>query len=135
MEIPESYRTLLKSKGPSVLSVITKDGSIQSSLVWSDLEGDLVSISMLNTAPKFKRLIKYKKATVLKADPTNEDHYITLRCSLVRVESDGAIEYLNKLTQRHYGKEKWYGDVVPDDDEEKKKEVVVYLIPEKLYYT
>ena len=135
MKIPEAYRELLKSKGPTVLSVLAKDGSVQSSLVWSDLQGGIISISMLNTAPKFKRLIKNKKATVLKADPENEDNYISLRCSLVRVESEGAIEYLDKLTQRHYGKEKWYGDVVPDDEEEKKKEVVVYLKPEKIYYT
>ena len=75
------------------------------------------------------------KATVLKVDPDNEDNYISLRCSLVRVESGKAIEHLDKLTQRHYGKQSWYGDVVADDNASKKDEVVVYLRPEKIYYT
>ena len=113
MEIPEAYRNLLRGKGPTVLSVVAKDGSVQSSLIWSDLEGDVISISMLNTAPKLKRLVRNKMATILKIDPKNEDNYVSIRCSLVRIESDGAIEHLNRLTLRHYGKEKWYGDVVP----------------------
>lgn len=89
---------------------------------------------MFNTAPKLKRLVRNNKATVVKSDPDNEDKYISLRCSLLRVDSEGAIEHLDKLTQRHYGKKYWYGDVVPDNDEEKQEEVVVYLRPEKIYY-
>ncbi|MGI9287719.1 MAG: hypothetical protein ACR2P1_20210 [Pseudomonadales bacterium] len=135
MEISKVYDKLLRGKGPTVLSVVAKDGSVQSSLVWSDLEGGVISINMLTTAPKLKRILRSKKATLLKADPENEDNYISVRCSLVRVESEGAIEHLNKLTKRHLGKEKWYGDVVPDNDEEKRDCVVVYLKPEKVYFT
>lgn len=135
MDIPDFYRNLLVGKGPTVLSVVTADGSIQSSLVWNDFKEGLVSISMSSTAPKLKRILKLKQATVIKVDPENEDHYISLRCSLVRVESDGAVEHLDKLTQRHYGKQHWYGDVVSSDDEEQANEVVVYLKPEKVYFT
>lgn len=135
MEISEAYINLLRSNGPTVFSVVAKDGSVQSSLVWSDFEGELISIPMSATAPKLKRLARNKKATVLKVDPSNEDIYISIRCSLVKVESEGAIDLLDKLTQRHLGKEKWYGDVVPDNEEEKRKEVVVYLKPEKIYCT
>lgn len=135
MQITEQYRTLLKGKGSSVLSVLTKDGSIQSFLVWSDIEEDLISINMLTTAPKIKRIVRTKKATVLKVDPDNEDNYISIRCSLVRVESVGAIEHLAKMTKRHYGKDKWYGDVVPAVDAEKNNDVIVYLKPEHIYIT
>ena len=54
---------------------------------------------------------------------------------LVRIESAGAIKHLNKLTQRHLGKEKWYGDVVPENEDEEKDEVVVYLRPDSVYFT
>lgn len=135
MEIPEVYSKLLRDKGPTVFSAVAKDGSVQSSLVWSDFEESVVSINMLAGSPKLKRLVRNKKATVLKVDPENEDNYISIRCSLVRVESEGAIEHLNKLTKRHLGNEKWYGEVAPDNDEEKKNEVVVYLKPEKVYFT
>lgn len=129
------YANLLRAKGPTVLSVVTGDDSIQSSLVWSDFEDDEISISMLVTAPKYKRILRSKKATILKVDPEDEDNYISIRCSLLRVETEGAIEYLDKLTQRHMGKEKWYGEVIPDNDEEKENEVVVYLKPEKIFFT
>ena len=135
MDIPEVYRDLLRGIGPTIFSVLAKDGSVQSSLVWSDLEDGLISISMSNTAPKLKSLVRNGKATILKVDPENEDNYISIRCSLVRVDSDGAIAHLDKLTHRHYGKEKWYGDVVPENDKEKESEVVVYLKPEKVYCT
>lgn len=118
-----------------MLSVVTQDGSVQSSLVWSDLEDGVVSINVLNTAPKLQAIVRNKRATVLKIDPENEGNYISIRCSLLRITSEGAIEHLNKLTQRHDGSEKWYGGVVPENEEEKKKCVIVYLKPERLYFT
>lgn len=129
------YRDLLRGLGPTVFSVVAKDGTVQSSLVWSDLEDGLISISMSSTAPKLNSLKRNRKATILKVDPDNEDYYVSIRCSLVRISSDGAIAHLDKLTLRHYGKENWYGDVVSKDDEEKENEVVVYLKPEKVYCT
>ena len=135
MEIPEIYCNLLRDKGPTILSVVAKDGSVQSSLVWSDFEDGVISINMLATAPKLKRIVRNEKATVLKVDPDDEDKYISIRCSLIRVESDGAIEHLDKLTQRHLGFKNWYGEVVPDNDEEKKYCVIAYLKPENVYFT
>ena len=135
MDIPEVYSDLLRGIGPTIFSVVAKDGTVQSSLVWSDLENGLISISMSNTAPKLKSLIRNGKATILKVDPENEDNYISIRCSLVRVDSDGAIAHLDKLTHRHSGKEKWYGDVVPENETEKENRVVVYIKPDKVYFT
>jgi hypothetical protein len=135
MEIPEAYCALLRGIGPTTFSVVAKDGSVQSSLVWSDLADGLISISMSNTAPKLESLVRNGKATILKVDPEDEGNYVSIRCSLVRVASDGAIAHLDKLTLRHSGKEKWYGGVVAENDEEKEREVIVYLKPEKVYCT
>jgi hypothetical protein len=135
MQIPEDYIKLLRDKGSTIFSVVAIDGTVQSSLVWSDYEDDVISINMSNNTPKYKRIMRNKKATVLKFDPKDEDKYISIRCSLLRVESEGAIAHLDKLTMRHLGKEKWYGDVVPDNDEDKKRSVIVYLKPDKIYFT
>jgi hypothetical protein len=125
----------LRGKGPTILSVLTRDGAVQSSLVWSELEHALISINMLTSAPKLKSIVRNKKATVLKVDPHNEDNYIAVRCSLAAVESHDAIAHLDRLTMRHMGKAKWYGEAVPDNDEEKADRVIVYLKPERLYFT
>ena len=135
MNIPEVYRDLLTGIGSTIFSVIAVDGSVQSSLVWSDFEDGVVSINMLNTTPKLKSLVRNGKATILKVDPENEDNYISIRCSLVRVDSDGAIAHLDKLTHRHSGKEKWYGDAVPENETEKENRVVVYIKADKVYFT
>ena len=135
MEIPESYSELLRGPSPTVLSVVAQDGSVQSSLVWSDYEAGTFSINMLRGAPKLNSLNRNRKATLLKIDPDDEDIYISIRCTLISVETHDAIAHLNKLTKRHMGKECWYGDVVPDNKEEKLKRVVVYLQAEKIYFT
>ncbi|MFK8048365.1 MAG: hypothetical protein AB8B81_08030 [Halioglobus sp.] len=135
MNIPNAYSELLTATGPTILSVVALDGSVQSSLVWSELEGGVISINMLNSAPKLKSLVRNGKATVLKIDPESEDNYISIRCSLLDVVSEGAIAHLDKLTLRHYGKQQWYGEVVPNNEDEKKARVIVYLKPEKVYCT
>jgi len=127
------YRDLLRGIGSSVFSVVAEDGSVQSSLVWSDLDNGVISVGMLNTAPKLKSLIRSGRATILKVDPEDEDNYVSIRCTLIEIVSDGAIEHIDKLTLRHYGKARWYGDVVSESDKNKDLEVVVYLKPEKLY--
>jgi len=127
------YRDLLRGIGSSVFSVVAEDGSVQSSLVWSDLDNGVISVGMLNTAPKLKSLIRSGRATILKVDPEDEDNYVSIRCTLIEIVSDGAIEHMDKLTLRHYGKARWYGDVVSESDKNKDLEVVVYLKPEKLY--
>ena len=133
MDIPEVYCELLRGIGYSVFSVVAEDGSVQSSLVWSDLENGVISIGMLNTAPKLKSLMRSGRATILKVDPEDEDNYVSIRCTLIEIVSDGAIELIDKLTLRHYGKARWYGDVVSESDKNKDLEVVIYLKPEKLY--
>lgn len=127
------YRDLLRGIGSSVFSVVAEDGSVQSSLVWSDLENGVISVGMLSTAPKLKNLKRSGRATILKVDPEDEDNYVSIRCTLIEIASDGAIEHIDKLTLRNYGKARWYGDVVSESDKNKDLEVVVYLKPEKLY--
>ena len=133
MDIPEVYCELLRGIGYSVFSVVAEDGSVQSSLVWSDLENGVISVGMINTAPKLKSLMRSGRATILKVDPKDENNYVSIRCTLIEIVSDGAIEHIDKLTLRHYGKARWYGDVVSESDKNKDLEVVIYLKPEKLY--
>ena len=135
MDIPDKYRDLLQAKGPTILSVLAKDRSIQSSLVWSDFEAGIISINMLGSAPKLKRIVNSAKATVLKIHADDEDSYICIRCSLLSMEKDGAIEHLNMLTRRHMGVESWYGNVVAENPIEQNDRCIVMLRPQKIYFT
>ena len=133
-EIPEFYQQLLCGPGPAVLSVTSKDGSIQSVLVWSDFDGQCIKLNMVSGSPKERSIVREAKATLLKAHPGNENLYISVRCQLQRIDSEGAIDHLNTITQRNMGVANWYGDVEPEDAPSKLKRVIIYLKPVRIYH-
>ncbi|MEH6549721.1 MAG: pyridoxamine 5'-phosphate oxidase family protein [Pseudomonadales bacterium] len=133
--VPDSYKALLSSAGFATLSVVSKDGSILSSLVWPDYDGEFIILSMLSGSPKEVSIRRQGKATLLMADANNEDLYISLRCELHEVTRVGVIEHLDAITQRNMGVDQWYGDVEPEDSASKEKEVLVYLKPVRIYHT
>ena len=135
ISIPDRYQTLLFPPGIVTLSVLSSDGSIQSSLVWSDFDESLVKINMLRDSPKERNIRRECKATVLAIDKESEDFYISLRCQLHKISSEGAIEHLNMLTQRNMGVPKWYGEVEPSDPAAEAGRTIVYLRPVRVYHT
>ncbi len=97
MNIPEFYQQLLSAPGVATLSVRSRDGSIQSTLVWTDFNGGFIKISMLAGSPKESSIRREKTATLLRSDPTNENMYISLRCELHEIRQTGAIEHLDMI--------------------------------------
>lgn len=134
-EIPAFYEKLLVSPGVSTLSVLSKDGSIQSTLVWADYDGECIKLNMLVDSPKEVSLRERKLATILKSDPDDENQYISLRCVLQAVEPSGAIEHLDEITRRNTNNPSWYGHIEPEDSPTRQRRVVVYLKPIRVYYT
>ena len=135
IKIPQFYKDLLTSAGSATLSVLAKDGSIQSTLVWPDYDGEYVKLNMLSGSPKEASIRREGKATLLMAHGSNENLYISLRCELHQVTKVNSIEHLNTITQRNMGLADWYGDVEPADSESKDRRVVVYLKPVRIYHT
>jgi len=135
IEIPQFYCELLSSAGAATLSVLSKDGSIQSTMVWPDYDGEFIKLNMVSGSPKQVSIKRDGKATLLASHSGNENLYISLRCELHEITPDGAIEHLNTLTQRNMGVTQWYGDVEPIDCESKNKRVLVYLRPVRIYHT
>ena len=135
MEIPEYFANLLQSPGPATLSVIAKDGHIQSSVVCPDFDCDCVKINLLLGSPKEKNIRKQGKASILVMHRTNENIYISLRCELIKITQDAAIEHLNKITQRNMNVNEWYGDVEQADAKDKARCAAAYLRPIHAYYT
>ena len=134
-EIPEFYKNLLVSPGVATLSVISADGSIQSTLVWPDFDGEFIKLNMTEGTPKEKSIQREKKATLLVSHSSNENLYISIRCELHKVTKDGALEHIDHITQRNMNAERWFGDVEPEDSDDKDKTVVVYLKPVRVYHT
>ena len=135
IEIPQFYRELLSSAGAATLSVLSKDGSIQSTLVWPDYDGEFIKLNMVSGSPKEASIRREGRATLLASHGTNENLYISVRCELHEISPVGVIEHLNAITQKNMGVAQWYGDVEPHGSESKQKRVLVYLKPVRIYHT
>ncbi|MFV8819804.1 pyridoxamine 5'-phosphate oxidase family protein [Haliea sp. E17] len=135
MEIPPFFAELLRSPGVATLSMLSSDGSIQSTLVWPDYDGEFIRINTLAGSPKEKNIRREGRATILLYDPQDSDVYITLRCELDRITRDSAIDHLDMLTRRNMNVDKWYGVVEPENAELEARRVVIYLRPVRLYHT
>lgn len=134
-EIPPFYAALLSSAGPATLSVLSKDGSIQSGLVWPDYDGEFIKLNMLRGSPKERSIVREGRATLLVAHRTNENMYISVRCELHEITAVGAIEHLDMLTQRNMGLAQWYGRVEAEGSESQHRRVLVFLRPVRVYHT
>ena len=135
MNIPEFYQQIITSPGSATLSVLSKDGSIQSTLVWPDYDGKFLKLNMLSGSPKEASIRREGRATILVSHRTNENLYISIRCELESIESEGALAHLDKITQRNMGVRSWYGEVEPADSESMSRRVIVYLKPVRIYHT
>ena len=133
--IPKIFQQLLTRPGSATFSVLGADGSIQSSLVWPDFDGELVKVNMVEGAPKLTNVRREGLATLLVFDPSDEDTYISLRCELANISGDGAIAHLDMLTMRNMNLASWYGDVEPADSPDRDKRVIVHLRPVRVYHT
>lgn len=129
MEIAKSHRYLLNKSGTACLSTLSRDGSIQSSLIWYDFAEGHIRVNTLLDSPKEKNIRRTKTATLLIADPENQNIYLTLRTSLRSIEREGAAEHLNLLTQRQMGVDRWYGGVEEEDRDAMERRVIIYLLP------
>ena len=135
VKIPGFFSRLLIGPGAATLSVLGKDGSIQSTLVWPDFDGELLKLNMLSGSAKAQSLNREHRATMLMASPSNENMYISLRCEVEKITGEGAIEHLNMLTERNLGLPRWYGHVEPEDCPSRHRRVIAYLKPVRLYHT
>ncbi|WP_317930220.1 hypothetical protein [Halioxenophilus sp. WMMB6] len=133
--IPDFYQKRLCGPGTATLSVLAKDGSIQSTLVWPDFDGTYLKLNMLAGSPKETNIRREGRATLLMADPADDNLYISLRCRLHKIERDHAIDHLNQITQRNMGVASWYGEVESADCPSQQRRVVVYLKPVHVYHT
>lgn len=131
--IPDSHLDLISAPGVAVLSTLSADQSIQSSLVWFDYEIDMFTINIVNGSVKAKNLARNPQATLLIMDRQNVDRYLSVRCEVSRLKTDDAIAHLNMLTRRNSDYDCWYGGAVDNDPQEASQRVIVCLQPLRVY--
>jgi len=124
---------LIQEAEVATLSALGKDGSILSTLVWFEFDGETFQVNTERGTAKEINISQRKVATLLITDPNSTDYYVTARCELDRIQTEGALTQLDRLTKRHMNVEHWYGDVVADDEESKARSIIIHLRPVRLF--
>jgi PPOX class probable F420-dependent enzyme len=110
--IPASHLDLLTRPICGVLTTMGGDGQPQSSLVWVDWDGACARVNTTLERQKGRNLAANPKVSLLVVDPDNPSRYLQLR-GQAELITEGALEYLDKLTRKYTRHPAFYGYVYP----------------------
>ena len=128
--IPDSHVDLLQSAVHGVLTTMMPDGMPQSSVVWTDYDGEYVLINTTLERQKGRNMRDNPRVTVLVIDPQNSARWVEVRGLVKELTTDGAEAHADKLTQRYcQGKHHFYGDIYPPEQKYKETRVIARIEP------
>lgn len=131
--VPHSHVDLLQAPVHGVLTTIMPDGAPQSSVVWTDYDGEYVLINTTLERQKGRNMQSNRRVTLLVIDPKNSSRWVEIRGSVKELTTDGAEAHADKLTQRYCpGKEFFYRDIYPPEQRDKETRVIARIEPVKV---
>ena len=130
--IPNTHRDLLVEPIHGVLSTMMPDGQPQSSIVWTDYDGNYVLINTTLERQKGRNMLANPKVALLVIDPQNVSRWIEIRGNVVEMSRESAETHADKLTQLYTGKQRFYGDIYPAEQKQKETRVIVKIEPIKV---
>lgn len=130
--IPDSHLYLFQGAFHAVLTTLMPDGTPQSSVVWTDFDGQYVLINTTLERQKGRNMLANPKVTLLVIDPKDSSCWIEVRGRVVEMTRDGMEAHADKLTRRYTTKQHFYGDIYPVEQKEKETRVIVKIEPVKV---
>lgn len=110
-----------------VLGTYKEDGSIQMTPVWFeyDEKENVFRFSTTGNRVKYKNLTRDPRCTFVIYDLENPYQYIQVRGKVTDYTREGGHDFIDKLTKRYMGKDKY-----PGDPERKEDRVTFTITPE-----
>lgn len=106
--IPDEYLDLLvKKKAFAHLATKCEDGSIQSTPVWVDFDGDNVLVNTARGRLKDKNLHERSQTAVSIHDPEDPYRYLEVRGEVVEETEDGAGDHIDKMAKKYLGEDEY----------------------------
>lgn len=103
--IAEKFHDLLSRPILCGLTTINPDGQPHSVPVWCDFDGEHVRVNAPSATKKARNLEVNSKLSLLVIDPQNSGHWIEIQGHVgeVRDDAHGALEHINKLSEKYTG--------------------------------
>ena len=131
--IPDSHLDLVQKPVHGVLTTIMPAGMPQSSIVWTDYDGEYILINTTLERQKGRNMRRNPKVTLLVIDPDNSSRWMEVRGIVRELTSTGAEAHADKLTQRYCrNKRHFCGDIYPTEQRQKENRVIVKIEPMKI---
>lgn len=99
-------RELLEQPNHAVISTLNQDGSILSTVVWIDAEGDAVAVNSARGRKWPANLERDPRVTLVVYESGNPYNYVEIR-GKASVTSEGADEHINALTKKYIGQDEY----------------------------
>ena len=130
ISIPDSHRDLVQQPVHGVLTTMMPDGMPQSSIVWTDYDGEYVLINTTLERQKGQNMQRNPKVTLLVIDPEDSSRWMEVRGLVRELTTEGAEEHADKLTQRYCPtKTYFYRDIYPPEQRQKETRVIAKIEP------
>ena len=114
--IPHSHVDLAECPRVAALTTLMPDGSPHTSVVWCDLDGDLLRVNTMRGFQKERNMRRDPRVTLLCYDPREPLRYLEIRAVVVDMTRDGADAHLDALAAKYVGRPvHYFGDVVPGE--------------------
>jgi PPOX class probable F420-dependent enzyme len=131
--IPASHRDLVDCPPVAALTTLGADGSPQTSVVWCDVDGDLVRVNTMRGFAKERNMRRDPRVTLLCYDPRRPLRYLEIRGRVVQMTEDGAAAHLDAIASRYAGRPvHYFGDVIPAEHAEAEHPVLCRIRPERV---
>jgi len=130
--IKDNYKDLLER--PIVVSLVTlmPDNQPQASPVWFDYDGSHIRVNTARGRQKDINMTERPQVTVLFVDPDNPYRYMEVRGTIDGVTEEGALDHINSLSDRYFGRPDFYAG---NPDRRGKEVRVIYKIkPDHVVY-
>ncbi|HET7421290.1 MAG TPA: TIGR03618 family F420-dependent PPOX class oxidoreductase [Candidatus Dormibacteraeota bacterium] len=128
IQLPVSHRDLLEKPVVAALTTLMPGGQPQTEPVWFSIDDGTVTFNTTRERQRGRNLERDGRATMLVVDPENENRWIEIRGD-VDIQTEGALEHLDRLTRRYTPWPAFYGYVQPLERQRTDSRIIVRLWP------
>jgi len=113
-KIPASHRDLAECPPVAALTTVMPDGTPQTSVVWCDLDGELLRVNTMRDFQKERNMRRNPLVTLLCYDPRRPLRSLEVRGTIVEMTEEGARDHLDALASKYAGRPiRYFGDAIP----------------------
>lgn len=103
MELPGDLLALLREPSLCFLSTLMPDGSPQLTQTWVDTDGTHILVNTVLGHQKQRNIERDRRVALNVADRERPSRYYAIRGQVLEMTEDGAVEHIEKLSQRYLG--------------------------------